>query len=131
MIPDDPPHDYASLMRLERTRLLALIRSLADADWWSATPCPGWTVLDLVNHLVGIDLAVISRQRDQHHGTPAPDGLDERAFIGWLDDLQNGWVVGRPPDRGERVPMSGPPSMRVPVGAGGPRRGRGRRGRWG
>jgi uncharacterized protein (TIGR03083 family) len=93
MIPDDPPHDYASLMRLERTRLLALIRSLADADWWSATPCPGWTVLDLVNHLVGNDLAVISRQRDQHHGTPAPDGLDERAFIGWLDDLQNGWVI--------------------------------------
>ena len=29
-----------------------LIRAVADGEWTAATPCAGWTVHDLVNHLV-------------------------------------------------------------------------------
>ena len=65
---------------------------LSPEDWRRATPCPGWDVLGLVNHLVGDDLSVVAWQRDGHQGTPAPAGADEAALIAWLDDLQIEWV---------------------------------------
>ncbi len=91
-LPSDSPQDFANLFRLERSRLLDLLRSLTVEDWRRPTPCPGWNVLGLANHLVGGDLSVVSRQRDDHHGTPAPPGLTEVAFIAWLDGLQTEWV---------------------------------------
>lgn len=91
-IPTDPPRDFVQLTRLERARLLDMLRSLSAEDWQRATPCPGWDVLGLVNHLVGDDLSMIAWQRDHHHGTPAPDGVDEATFIDWLDGLQIEWV---------------------------------------
>ncbi len=91
-IPGEPPFEYAPLFRLERARLLELLASLSPADLLRPTPCPAWDVLGVVNHLVGADLSLISRQRDHHHGTPAPGGLDEAAFAAWLDELQIEWV---------------------------------------
>jgi len=49
-------------------------------------------VLALGSHLLGDDLSLLAWQRDDHRGTPAPDGLDEDGFIGWLDALQAEWV---------------------------------------
>ena len=49
-------------------------------------------MLGLVIHLLGDDLSFVAWQRDDHHGTPAPDGLDEHGFIAWLDELQLEWV---------------------------------------
>jgi Mycothiol maleylpyruvate isomerase N-terminal domain len=57
------------------------------------TPCPGWSVLGLTSHLLGVDLSLLAGQRDDHHGTPAPSGMSEDAFIAWLDDLQVEWVL--------------------------------------
>jgi uncharacterized protein (TIGR03083 family) len=91
-VPADPPVPFAPLFRLERSRLLDLLTGLTPEEWERETPCPGWTVLGLAGHLVGGDLSVISSQRDHHHGTPAPAGLDEAGFIDWLDDLQREWV---------------------------------------
>jgi uncharacterized protein (TIGR03083 family) len=69
-----------------------MLRSLSAEDWQRATPCPGWDVLGLANHLIGDDLGVIAWQRDHHHGTPAPEAADEAQFIDWLDNLQMEWV---------------------------------------
>jgi len=91
-VPLDPPVAFAPLLRLDRLRLLDLLAGLAPEEWRRDTPCPGWTVLGLVSHLVGVDLSVISSNRDHHHGTPAPAGIDEAGFIDWLDDLQREWV---------------------------------------
>jgi hypothetical protein len=49
-------------------------------------------VLGLASHVVGDDLSLLSWRRDDHKGTPAPDGLDEDGFIRWLDELQMEWV---------------------------------------
>jgi hypothetical protein len=49
-------------------------------------------VLGLASHLLGDDLSFIGWQRDDHRGTPVPDGLDEHGFISWLDELQLEWV---------------------------------------
>lgn len=91
-IPSEPPFAYAELFRLDRSRLLDMLRSLPVEEWQRPTPCPGWDVLGLVNHLVGADLSVLAWQRDDHRGTPAPSGLDEAGFIAWLDELQIEWV---------------------------------------
>jgi hypothetical protein len=38
-------------------------------------------------------LGLLSGERDHHHGTPRPSGLDEHGFIAWLDALQADWVT--------------------------------------
>jgi uncharacterized protein (TIGR03083 family) len=87
-----PPRAFAPLFSLERSRLLSVLESLRAADWSRPTPCPGWSVLGLATHLVGDDLSYLAWQRDDHRGTPPPDGLDEHGFITWLDELQIEWV---------------------------------------
>jgi uncharacterized protein (TIGR03083 family) len=91
-IPPGPPRAFAPLFRAERSRLLATLRSLAPADWARPTRCPGWTVLGLATHLVGVDVGLLAGRRDGHHGTPAPPGLDEAGFVRWLDAEQAAWV---------------------------------------
>jgi uncharacterized protein (TIGR03083 family) len=88
----DPSWAYAPLFTLERSRLRGVLDTLGAADWGRATPCPGWSVLGLAIHLVGDDLSFLAWQRDNHHGTPSPEGLDEQGFIAWLDELQIEWV---------------------------------------
>jgi len=87
----EPPFDYASLLRLERARLLELLTSVEDAEWGRPTPCPAWDVGDLCRHLLGDDLYVLSLIRDQHAGTALPT-MDDSGFIAWLDRLQMDWV---------------------------------------
>jgi uncharacterized protein (TIGR03083 family) len=87
-----PVEAVAPLSDIERARLLECLRHLRDEDWQRASPCPGWTVLGLVAHLLGNDVGLLSRRRDHYLGTPPPDGLSEDEFIDWLDDLQQEWV---------------------------------------
>jgi uncharacterized protein (TIGR03083 family) len=88
----EPPRAFAPLFRLERSRLLEMLADLGVSDWDRPTPCPGWSVLGLVSHLLGDDLSFLAWQRDDHHGTLAPDGVDEGGFIAWLDEWQAEWV---------------------------------------
>ncbi len=87
-----PPGDISKLFGLERGRLLDLLGSLEPTDWSRETPCPGWTVLGLVSHLVSGDLGMLSRHRDNYLGTQPPDGADEPEFIEWLNELMQEWV---------------------------------------
>jgi uncharacterized protein (TIGR03083 family) len=87
-----PPGDVSQLFGLERERLLSLLKSLEVTDWHRETPCPGWSVLGLVCHLVNGDLGMLSRHRDNYLGTRPPDGDDESDFIEWLDNLMQEWV---------------------------------------
>jgi uncharacterized protein (TIGR03083 family) len=86
--------DVSMLSGVERGRLLELLGELLPGDWDRPSPCPGWSVLDLCGHLLGDDLGWLARQRDHHHGTVPPAGVDqvEGGFARWLDDLQDQWV---------------------------------------
>jgi uncharacterized protein (TIGR03083 family) len=55
------PREFAARFGLERARLLGLLRALGPDDWSRATGCPGWTVLDLAVHLVGVDALLTTR----------------------------------------------------------------------
>ena len=45
-------------------RLLELLRGLSDEEWRAPTVCEGWSVKDLAQHLLGDDLANLSRRRE-------------------------------------------------------------------
>jgi uncharacterized protein (TIGR03083 family) len=49
--------------------LEGLGRSLTDAEWDLPSECPGWTVRDVLSHLIGIERSLL--------GDPAPAPLDE------------------------------------------------------
>jgi uncharacterized protein (TIGR03083 family) len=87
-----PPGDISHLFGIERKRLLDLLTSLEPTDWLRETPCPGWSVLGLVSHLVNGDLGMLSRNRDNYLGTRPHDDADESEFIEWLDELMQEWV---------------------------------------
>jgi uncharacterized protein (TIGR03083 family) len=92
-IPSDAPIDaVAPLFEIERQRLLVLLKELGESDWQRPTRCPGWTVLGLASHLLGDDLGLLSRRRDDYMGTPSPESVTEAEFIDWLDELQMEWV---------------------------------------
>lgn len=54
-----------------REALLDLLADLEAGDWNAATGCPGWSVRDVVAHLLHDDLRRLSRTRDQIAG-PRP-----------------------------------------------------------
>lgn len=47
--------------------------TLTEADWALPTECPGWTVKDVVSHLIGLELIILGEPDPDHR---LPDGLD-------------------------------------------------------
>ncbi len=46
--------------------LLEVLTSLSPSEWDAATVCRGWTVKDIALHLLGGDISLLSRKRDDH-----------------------------------------------------------------
>ena len=59
--------DHRSINNLEATWLsvIALCTDLSEAQWKTATGCPGWTVQDNIAHLIDYESRALGR--------PAPD----------------------------------------------------------
>lgn len=88
-----PPVNCIPLFPEERGALLALLESLTPFLWDADTVCAGWSVKDLVSHLVADDLGRLSRGRDHHFGSLfVPHGTD---------DPRPGVVVASAPGRFE------------------------------
>ncbi|GAA0238305.1 maleylpyruvate isomerase family mycothiol-dependent enzyme [Cryptosporangium japonicum] len=69
------PIDVRPLFPVERAELLALLGTLDEDAWHAPTPCPGWSVHDLVAHVVHDYLRRLSGGRDGWTGgwIPVPD----------------------------------------------------------
>lgn len=99
MIPTAPPVDFADLIQWERKELIDLLAFLEADDWFIPSTCPGWSVLDLAVHLLGVDLGVLARDRDRYNGTAVPEDVDtEAGFVAFIDQLNDLWV-----DAGRRL----------------------------
>lgn len=57
--------DVTSMLRPERAALVELLRSLEPDDWDRPTECPAYSVKGVATHVLGDDLSLLSRQRDQ------------------------------------------------------------------
>jgi uncharacterized protein (TIGR03083 family) len=56
----------------ERSALLELLTILPIEAWTAPTICPGWSVHDIVVHLLHDDLRRLARTRDHYFGGPLP-----------------------------------------------------------
>lgn len=59
------PLDVNDMLVVERARLLATLADLAPDEWELPTECPAWDVKGIALHILGDDLSLLSRQRDE------------------------------------------------------------------
>lgn len=88
-----PPVAVLHLVPDERRHLLALLSGLAPEQWDAPTVCPGWSVKDVVAHLLGDDLQRLAAGRDGHRSAasaslPAWDDL-----VAFLNRRNEEWVA--------------------------------------
>lgn len=91
------PTDLRQLFPLERAALLDLLRSLSPDEWQAPTVCPGWSVHQVVLHLLNGDLRFIADRRDGYQSpvgprVEAPFGRAEVTNL--VDTINNRWVAG-------------------------------------
>lgn len=57
--------DVVPLLIPEREILLEVLEGLDPDEWNRPTECPAWTVKGIAQHILGDDLSLLSRQRDE------------------------------------------------------------------
>ncbi|HKY03308.1 MAG TPA: maleylpyruvate isomerase N-terminal domain-containing protein [Blastocatellia bacterium] len=71
--------------------LLEVLTSLAPSEWDAPTVCRGWTVKDIALHLLGGDISLLSRKRDEHRFSgSAIKRWDE--LVDLINELNDTWV---------------------------------------
>ncbi|MEG3631009.1 maleylpyruvate isomerase family mycothiol-dependent enzyme [Streptomyces poriticola] len=57
---------YADAWTHSIEAISALVQPLAEAEWNRRTPCPGWSVRDIVSHVIGLDCEMLGDPRPIH-----------------------------------------------------------------
>lgn len=57
---------YADAWNHSVEAISELVRPLVEADWNRRTPCPGWSVRDVVSHVIGLDSEMLGDPRPIH-----------------------------------------------------------------
>lgn len=71
--------------------LLKLLADLSKDDWARSTPCEGWSVHDVALHLLGDDVGMLSRRRDEFR----PGATNVRTWdelVALINRLNAEWV---------------------------------------
>src|SRR3954454_9752308 len=88
--------DVMPYLRPERAALLDLLRDLNDDEWASPTECPAWSVKGVALHVLGDDLSLLTRQRDDSTNSLTLFAEDHPGltFRQLLDGFNEHWVSG-------------------------------------
>ena len=73
-----------------RTQLLDVLESISESEWRKPTTCEGWSVKDVALNVLGDDVAVLSRQRD-NHGLGGQT-MDWQELVDFVNDQNALWV---------------------------------------
>ena len=90
-----PTLDVVPLLPLERAALLEVLGTLDPEGWECPTECPAWTVKGVALHVLGDDLSLVSRQRDEAVNGIVLEALRPGApadFRALLDRFNERWV---------------------------------------
>ncbi len=85
--------EVTGALEQERAAFVTLLEQLSADEWASSTECPAWTVKGIALHVLGDDLSLLSRQRDQ--AQPAVFRNDAGEWAGSyrsLDEFNEHWV---------------------------------------
>lgn len=76
----------------ERAQLLALLATLSAEEWEQPTVCPGWSVKDVGLHLLGDDVGLLSRNRDDFRTVAGNQigGFD--ALVAYVNQQNARWL---------------------------------------
>ncbi|CAA9583686.1 MAG: hypothetical protein AVDCRST_MAG87-3670 [uncultured Thermomicrobiales bacterium] len=91
-----PPVDVVELFPDLQFAFMELLSGLTPDEWDRPTVCGDWTVKDLVLHMLGSHVGMISGWRDNYRNPRFADGLDISTWDGLLAaiDRQNAnWVA--------------------------------------
>src|SRR3954454_1470930 len=85
--------DLLPLYPVERGELLAFLSGLQPDEWAAPTECPAWSVKGIALHILGDDLSLLSRQRDDERSGVAiqPGATFDELFVA-LDRFNERWV---------------------------------------
>ncbi|MEU8773487.1 maleylpyruvate isomerase family mycothiol-dependent enzyme [Streptomyces sp. NPDC048606] len=83
------PVDTRSLFAPEHATLIGMLRDLAPRDW-DRVAVPGWTVGDLVAHLLGDCVGRLARDRDGHRG--GPEFVSGETLERFIHRINEEWV---------------------------------------
>ncbi|MFN8475272.1 MAG: maleylpyruvate isomerase family mycothiol-dependent enzyme [Anaerolineae bacterium] len=72
--------------------LLTLLRDLPASDWAKPTACPGWSVKDIVAHLLGGNLGRLSFQRDHLQRTGRRSWKTAAELTALINKQNEAWV---------------------------------------
>lgn len=100
-VPDDPRAEMAlNVAAFEQTlrSTIAVAEAFGTQDWALPTDCPGWTVKDVVSHLIGIERALLGDAEPAH--APPSDLPHVRGDLGRMLEVA---VDRRRPVPGEQV----------------------------
>ena len=64
-------YECVAMLREEWSILTPLCETLNGEQWRADTDCPGWTVKDLLSHLVGIERWLLGHPLVDHDPAPA------------------------------------------------------------
>lgn len=94
-----------------RTHLLELLGELSREDWDRGTVAGSWSVKDVVSHLLGGDIGILSRRRDAF-SLPGRHIHGYEQLVELVNRLNDEWVraAGRMSPRvlGELLEFTGP-----------------------
>jgi uncharacterized protein (TIGR03083 family) len=71
--------------------LLDLLADLSPDEWQQPTVCEGWTVKDIAAHLLGGEVGILSRKRDQYLFSGSPI-IEWRDLVALINELNATWV---------------------------------------
>jgi uncharacterized protein (TIGR03083 family) len=88
------PLRVSHLFREIRRALSQVLQDLTAEQWERPTVCPGWSVRDVALHLLGIDVANLSRRRDGFAYHPDAFPGDPAAFdlVAFVNYINEEWV---------------------------------------
>jgi uncharacterized protein (TIGR03083 family) len=95
MVSTTAPLDVTPMLRPERAALLELLRGLSADDWARPTECPAWNVKGIALHILGDDLSLLTRQRDESTNSLTLYAADHPGltFRALLDGFNEEWVT--------------------------------------
>jgi uncharacterized protein (TIGR03083 family) len=72
-------------------QLLKLLSSFSTDEWNRPTVCSGWSVKDIALHLLGVEVSILSRKRDQFHQSTATIS-DWSDLVSFINRLNETWI---------------------------------------
>jgi hypothetical protein len=99
----------------EHESVLDMLGTLSEAQWATATACPGWSIHDVALRILGDDVSILSSQRDGCTDRGAAEGVDVSRWdelLAFIDRRNDEWVRATrrisPPLLRELLGVTGP-----------------------